>query len=382
VNGRDYKDYYKTLQVAKTADAKAIKSAFRKLARKYHPDQNPGDKAAEEKFKEVGEAYEVLSDKEKRAAYDRGPEAFFGQAGPGGGPGGGGPFTYQPFGQGPFGEHDTSSFGSMDDLFDLFGGGGARRQTGRAAAGERGRDLEYELTLSFDEALARVTTKINVRKAATCPTCRGSGAAPGTSPAMCPTCAGRGTVAVNEGFFSLSRPCPTCRGTGQVIPSPCPKCHGEGSIVETQAVTAKVPAGVSNGSRIRLRGKGEAGKRGGPAGDLYVVTKVTPHKFFRRKGADVLLDLPVTISEAALGADVHVPLPGGGTVTVKVPAGSEDGKTMRIRGKGAPKLKGSGRGDLLITIDLKVPKKLAADQRELLERFAELRKENVRAGLE
>jgi molecular chaperone DnaJ len=381
MNGRERKDYYKLLGVDKNADQKAVKAAFRKLARKYHPDANPGDKKAEENFKEINEAYEVLSDKEKRAAYDRGPEAFFGQAGPGGGPGGPGPFTYSPFGQGPFGEHDTGSFGSFDDIFDMFGGAGGRRG-GRATAGQRGRDLEYELSLSFDEALAGVSTKINVRKGVVCPTCHGVGAAPGTSPQTCPTCAGRGTVAVNEGFFSLSRPCPTCRGAGQIIPKPCPTCGGEGSVVETKPVTVKIPAGVSSGSRIRLRGKGEAGSRGGPAGDLFVVMKVAGHKFFRRKGADVLLDLPVTMTEAALGADVAVPVPSKGTVTVKVPSGTEDQKVLRIRGKGAPKLKGSGNGDLLITIKVKMPKKVTAEQRELLERFASARRENVRSDLE
>lgn len=379
MNGREHKDYYKVLGVEKSADEKAIKSAFRKLARRYHPDKNPDDKAAEEKFKEVNEAYEVLSDKEKRAVYDRGPEAFFGMGGPGGPGAGGFPpggFTFD-FGEGA---HDTASFGAFDDIFDLLGGG-ARRGAGRRAGGQRGADLAYEVNLSFDEALKGVNTKLNVRKRSTCPTCRGSGAAQGTSATTCPSCGGRGVVAQNQGFFSLSRPCPKCGGSGRVIEKPCPTCGGQGAVLETKPVTVKLPPGVNEGSKIRLAGKGEAGTGGGPAGDLYVVVHVTPHAFFKRKGADVSMDLPVTVDEAALGAEVPVPVPGGGKVTVKVPAGAESGKVLRVRGKGAPRLKGGGHGDLLVKIKVLTPTKLSAEQKELLKRFASSRGEDVRAHL-
>lgn len=382
MNGREYKDFYEALGVDRSADDKAIKAAFRKLARRYHPDKNPGDKDAEEKFKEINEAYEVLSDKTKREQYDLGPQAFFGAGGPGG-PGGAGGFTGAGFPPGgftvDFGDSDTSSFGSFSDIFDILGGAGTQTRGRRAA--RRGRDLTYELTLSFDDALRGVTTKINVRRQAQCPTCRGSGAAPGTGPVTCPTCGGRGVVAQNQGIFSLSRPCPQCGGSGQIIEKPCPTCGGQGAVAETKTVTVKIPPGVGDGSKIRIPAKGEAGLQSGPPGDLYVVTRVTPHRFFRRKGANVLLDLPVTIDEAALGADVAVPVPGGGTVKVKIPAGTEDGKTMRVRGKGTPKLRGGGAGDLLVTVRVKVPGKLTAEQKELLNRFASSRRDDVRAHL-
>jgi molecular chaperone DnaJ len=346
------KDLYETLGVARGASQDEIKKAYRKLARQYHPDANPGDASAEERFKEVQGAYDVLSDPEKRKQYDR-----FGAANGRPGPGGG--FT---FGEG----FDFADLGDLGDIFGgLFGRGRAQQQRG-----QRGRDLEVEVNLSFEDSLHGVETKIPVELETACRECGGSGAKPGTAPKLCPECHGRGVKAESQGLFALSQPCPRCRGNGTVIEDPCPKCRGTGRERRTKRYTVKIPAGVKDGSRIRLRGKGEVGWGGAEAGDLFVVTRVAPSKVYTRRGDDLVVDVPVPYSDAALGAKAEVPTPDG-PVTVKVKPGTTDGTLLRVKGKGAPKLKGSGRGDLLARVKLSVPKKLNKKQREL---FEELKK--------
>jgi molecular chaperone DnaJ len=345
---------YEVLGVAKNADADEIKKAYRKLARQHHPDANAGDKEAEERFKEVQNAYDVLSDPEKRKQYDT-----FGSTNGRGGPGGG--FTW-----------NTAEGFDFGDLGDILGGmfGGGMRGARAEPRGQRGNDVEVQVTLSFEDALHGVETKIPVTLELACHTCHGSGARPGTAPVICPQCGGRGVVAESQGFFSLSQPCPRCRGNGTVIEDPCPTCRGTGRERRTKRYTVKIPAGVKDGSRIRLKGKGEAGWGGAPAGDLYVVTRVEPSQVFTRRGDDLVVEVPVGFADAALGTTVPVPTPDG-DVKVKVPAGSEDGKLLRVKGKGAPKLKGSGRGDVLARLKIQVPKKPSKRERELLE---ELRK--------
>ena len=347
---------YETLGVAKNASADEIKKAYRKLARQYHPDKNPGDKAAEEHFKEVQNAYDTLSDPDKRTQYDT-----FGSAngrGPGQGPGG---FDWSAA--------EGFDLGNLGDLFGGMLGGGARggRQEPR---GQRGNDVEVQVNLSFEDALAGVETKIPVRLEVACHTCHGSGAKPGTAPKICPQCGGRGVVSESQGFFALSQPCPRCRGNGTVIEDPCPTCSGSGRERRTKRYTVKIPAGVKDGSRIRLKGKGEAGYGGAPAGDLYVITRVEPSKTFTRRGDDLVVEVPLSFADVALGTTVAVPTPDG-PVQVKVPSGSEDGKMLRVKGKGAPRLKGHGRGDVLVRLKIHVPKKPSKRERELLE---ELRK--------
>jgi molecular chaperone DnaJ len=344
------RDLYETLGVAKSASQDEIKKAYRKLARQYHPDANPGDASAEERFKEVQSAYDVLSDPEKRKQYDR----FGSQNGRGPGPGG---FNFEGF--------DVSDLGDLGDIFGgLFGSRGRAQQ--QRQRGQRGSDLEVEVRLSFDDSLKGVETKIPVELETSCRECGGSGAKPGTAPTLCPECRGRGVISESQGLFALSQPCPRCRGNGTVIEDPCPRCHGSGRERRTKRYTVKIPAGVKDGSRIRLRGKGEAGYGGAEAGDLYVVTRVEPSKLYTRRGDDLVVDVPVTYPEAALGAQVKVPTPEG-EVTVKVKSGTTDGTLLRVKGKGAPKLKGSGRGDVLARVKLTVPKKLSKKQRELIE---------------
>jgi molecular chaperone DnaJ len=347
------KDLYETLGVSKGASQDEIKKAYRKLARKHHPDATPGDAAAEERFKEVQTAYDVLSDPEKRKQYDRFGEAN-GRPGPGGG------FS---FGEG-------FDFGDLGDLGDIFSGifGGRGRQQQQQQRGRRGNDLEVEVRLSFEDSLRGVETTIPVQLDTACRECGGSGAKPGTAPTLCPECHGRGVVYESQGLFSLSQPCPRCRGNGTVIEDPCPRCRGTGRERRTKRYKVKIPAGVKDGSRIRLRGKGEAGYGGAEAGDLFVVTRVEPSKLYTRRGSDLVVDVPVTYPEATLGATVEVPTPDG-PVKVKVKPGTTDGTLLRVKGKGAPKLKGSGRGDLLARVKLTVPKKLTKKQRELLEQL-------------
>jgi molecular chaperone DnaJ len=365
VNGRKFKDYYAILGVEKGASQKDIKKAYHNLARKYHPDANPNNKNAEEKFKEISGAYEVLSDPKKRKEYDEGVR-FFESGGFTGG--------FQDYGFGaPF-----TDFRSFTDLFDMFGDfTGFQRGPQR----ERGKDLYYSIRLAFEDALKGVGTRINVSRNETCTTCRGSGAKPGTSPKVCPECQGRGVVAQNQGFFSLSRACPGCLGRGTIIESPCPTCHGSGRVAKIQKLTVKIPPGVKDGSKIRFRGKGNLGIGGGPPGDLYIITKVASHPLFKRDGSNILLEVPVTFTEAALGASIKVPTLDG-MVSLKIPAGTQDGKIFRLQGKGAAGLKGLGRGDMLVKIRVAVPDRLSAKEREILEKFAEVHKENPREHFE
>ena len=342
---------YDTLGVPKNASADEIKKAYRKLARTHHPDANAGDEAAEARFKEVQGAYDVLSDPEKRKQYDA-----FGATN-GRGPGGA---QFQDF-----------DFGNLGDLGDLFGGlfgnrGGARR----GPQPERGADLEAQVSLSFEDALRGVEVRVPVEVETACHTCGGSGAEPGTAPTVCPECGGRGVKADSHGLFALSQPCPRCRGNGTVVEHPCKTCRGSGRERTTKRYTVKIPAGAKDGTRIRLKGRGEPGRNGGPPGDLWVVTRVAPSATYERRGSDLIVDVPVTYPEAALGASVEVPTPEG-TISLKVPPGSQHGKLLKVKGHGAPKLKGGGKGDLLARLQLTVPAKVSKKERELLE---ELRK--------
>jgi molecular chaperone DnaJ len=366
------RDYYDVLGVKKSATQDEIKKAYRKLARQYHPDANPNDPKAEEKFKQVSSAYEVLSDVEKRKQYDAGPTSLFGQGAPRG--------AYQ-------GQQTPPMGGDWADLFgNLFGGGGfsgggfggfggGRRQR----APERGEDISVSIKLSFDDALKGVTTKISVPQTVSCEACGGSGAAPGTSPVTCPQCQGRGSINASQGFFSINQPCPSCGGVGTVIENPCATCQGTGTTRALKKFTVPLPAGVRDGTKIRLKGKGEPGRRGGPAGDLYVIAQVAESTLFERRGADLVVEVPVTMVEAALGATVRVPTPEG-SVGLKVPAGTQSGKMLKLKGKGAPRLGATGKGDLLARIKVLTPEDLSGSEKDLLKKFAESRKEDPRAG--
>jgi len=346
---------YDTLGVKKGASADEIKKAYRKLARKYHPDTNQGDKGAEERFKQVQTAYDVLSDEEKRKAYDR-----FGSTNGRGAPGPGGVNV-------DFGDFDWS--GDLGDILGgIFGnvrGGGGRRARPQAV---RGADVETEVRLSFEDSLRGAEAKVPVELTAACSQCGGTGAEPGTAPVICPECNGRGVVSESQGLFALSQPCPRCRGNGTVIEKPCSKCHGSGRERRRRTFSVKIKPGVKDRTRIRLKGKGEAGENGGPAGDLVVITRVAPSPTYERRGDDLVVQVPVSFPTATLGGKVEVPTPEG-TVSLKVPAGSEDGKLLRIKGRGAPKLSGSGKGDVLARLRIEVPKRLNKKERELLEEF-------------
>src|SRR5262245_34767096 len=351
---------YETLGVPKNASADEIKKAYRKLARQYHPDKNPGDAAAETRFKEVQHAYDVLSDPEKRKEYDRFGERN-GRPGPG-------PTNFD--------------FGDLD-LGDIFGGlfgGGRGRQQARPQRGQRGSDVEVDVRVSFEDALRGIEATVPVELELACNTCHGTGAAPGTAPKRCPECDGTGVVATSQGLFALQQPCPRCRGNGTVVETPCPTCKGSGRERRTKRYTVRIPAGVKDGTKIKLKGKGEAGWGGAPAGDLFVVTRVEPSKLYERRDDNLVLDVPVTFSEAAMGATVEIPTPEG-RVSLKVPAGSQDGKLLRVKGRGAPKLNGSGRGDLLARLRISVPSKLTKAEREALESFNKASHANPRERL-
>jgi molecular chaperone DnaJ len=350
-------DFYKTLGVAKNASQDEIKKAYRKLAREYHPDRNPGDKQAEERFKQIQEANSVLSDPEKRKQYDAG-DMF-----------GGGGFRFDP-------SAVRSGFGSVGDILsDLFGRGGAG-----GPQRERGRDLETEVRLSFDDAVNGTQVSVTVPIEAACPTCHGSGAKPGTSPITCPQCQGKGLETVGQGMFSISQPCSRCGGRGTVIEDPCPTCGGRGVTPQTKRYRVKVPAGVRDGSRIRLAGKGEPGLGGGPGGDLYVVTRVAPSPVFKRKGDHLEVEVPISIVEAVRGGTVEVPTLDG-TKQIRIPAGTSDGSVQRLRGEGPPKLSGSGRGDIHYRFRIEVPKSLSPEQQEAVERLAEVMNGDPRSEL-
>jgi molecular chaperone DnaJ len=337
------------LGVARGASDQEIKSAYRKLALQFHPDRNPNNPDAEEKFKEASEAYAILADGEKRSMYDR-----FGHAGVGGAAGGGGfdASVFQDFGD---------IFGEFFGFGDVFGQGGRRR-----SRTQRGADLREDVNLAFEEAVFGTETTVTVRRHETCEDCRGSGAASGKAPVTCRSCAGRGQVRYQQGFFSIARTCPTCQGTGSVITDPCPKCKGEGRVLRQRTVDAKVPAGVEDGTRIRFSGLGEGGLYGGPAGDLYVVLHVKEHTFFEREGNDLHCVIPISFVQAALGAEIAVPTLEGEQM-LKVPEGTQSGTTLRIRGKGVPMLNSRGKGDLFVEVRVQTPSKLNKRQRELLQ---------------
>jgi len=348
------RDYYEVLGVQRDADDQALKSAYRKLAHQHHPDKNPGDRAAEDKFKELTEAYAVLSDPEKRARYDR-----FGHQN--------GPSPFEGFG-GPFaaGANINDIFG---DIFSEMFGGGVR---GRQRARPRGSDLRYHLELSFEDAAFGTTARIQIPRPRRCDPCQGSGARPGTSPRSCPTCGGTGEIRLTQGFFSMARTCHHCGGSGRVIAEKCPSCGGQGQVREDANVEVKVPAGVDTGTRLKLSGEGEpAPAPGAQPGDLYVVVQVREHPIFRREDTEVVCEMPISFSQAALGAQIDVPTLDG-PVKMKVPAGTQSGKVFRLRGKGIPSLGGSGRGDQHVRVAVETPTHLTKEQKELLERFAEL----------
>jgi len=350
------KTLYDTLGVAKGASQDEIKKAYRKLARQYHPDKNPGDQEAEDRFKEVQGAYDVLSDEEKRKQYDR-FGATNGRPGPGG----------QNI------NYDFSGF-DVGDLGDLFGGifgGGTRGGTRAQRQPVRGDDVIAEVHLSFEDALHGSEVKVPVELTVSCRECGGTGARPGTAPVICPECNGRGVRSESQGLFALSQPCPRCRGNGTVIEQPCPKCHGSGRERRIKTYTVKIKPGVKDGTKIRLKGKGEAGENGGPAGDLIVVTRVASSDTYERRGDDLIVQVPVSFATATLGGKVDVQTPEG-LVTLKIPAGSEDGKLLRIKGRGAPRLNGSGKGDVLARVRIQVPKRVNKKEKELLEQLQEL----------
>jgi molecular chaperone DnaJ len=364
------KDLYKVLGVSKGASQDEIRRSYRKLARKYHPDANRDDPKAEERFKEIQHAYEILSNPEKRREYDEGPRTFFGTQGPGrGGPGGA----------------RVGDFSDLSDLFGDFGGLGDifGRSTRTREAPRKGEDVTISVNLSFKNALNGVTTRVSVPVEEECGDCRGTGAAPGTVPRPCPECGGRGVRSRDQGFFALSEPCPRCGGQGTIIERPCPTCGGDGRLRKAKQVTVRIPAGAKDGMKIRIPGRGSAGRRGGPAGDLYVVTRVAEHAVFKRRGDDFVVEVPISFDEAALGAEIEVPRPEGGTVKLRLPAGTPEGKQFRVRGAGAPKARkrGGERGDLMVQTRLVVPRKLKRREREILEALAEERDENVREEL-
>jgi molecular chaperone DnaJ len=346
------KTLYDTLGVAKNASQDEIKKAYRKLAREFHPDKNAGDKDAEERFKEVQTAYDVLADADKRKQYDR-TGSQNGRTGAGGS-------------NADFGNVDFGNFDIGDLLGGIFGGragGGAGAQRRQPV---RGNDVEAVVHLSFEDSLGGAEAKIPVELTVACRECGGTGAQPGTAPVICPECNGRGVKAESQGLFALSQPCPRCRGNGTVIEKPCPNCHGSGRERRLKTYTVKIKPGVKDGTRIRLKGKGEAGQHGGPAGDLIVVTHVADSPVYERRGDDLIVEVPVSFSSAALGDKVEVPTPEG-PVSLKIPAGSEDGKLLRIKGRGAPRLNGSGKGDVLARVRIQVPKRMNKKERELLE---------------
>jgi molecular chaperone DnaJ len=347
------RDYYEVLGVARHAAESELKSAYRKLALQHHPDRNPGDKSAEERFKEAAEAYAVLSDPQKRAAYDR-----FGHAGVSGASGGIDPSTFVGF------EDILGGLGDVFGLGDLFGGG--RRRGGP----QQGSHLRYDLEISFEEAARGTETSIQFPRAESCEVCRGSGAAAGSGPTACPTCGGRGQLRYQQGFFTVARTCNQCRGTGQIIAKPCAVCHGEGRVMKQRKMTVKIPGGIDTGQRLRIQGEGEHGVQNGPPGDLYVVVQVQDHAFFRREGNDLYCEMPLHFPTLALGGEIKVATLLGEPEPLKVPEGTVTGTTFRLRGKGLPDVGGRGKGDLFVTVHATTPKKLTKEQRQLLESLA------------
>lgn len=347
-------DFYETLGVAKGADQRELKSAFRKLAMKFHPDKNPDDHDAERRFKEINEAYETLKDPQKRAAYDQFGHAAFEQGGPGG-----------------FGGAGAGGFSDIfEDIFgEMMGGGRARRSSGGR---ERGADLRYNMEITIEEAFEGKTAQIRVPSSVQCDECSGSGAKPGTAPSTCGTCHGSGRVRASQGFFSVERTCPSCHGRGEMISDPCNKCSGQGRVTEERSLSVNIPAGIEDGTRIRLSGEGEAGMRGGPTGDLYIFLSVKPHEFFQRDGADLYCTVPLSMTTAALGGQFDVVTLDGAKTRVKVPEGTQAGRQFRLKSKGMPVLRSNQMGDLYIQISIETPQRLTKRQRELLEEFESL----------
>lgn len=347
-------DYYELLGLGRDADEAALKKAYRKLAMQYHPDRNPGDAEAETRFKEVNEAYEILKDPERRAAYDRFGHAAFEQGGPGGG------------------GFDFSNFagGAFADIFDeMFGMGGGGRRGGGAA---RGADLRYNLDITLEEAFAGKQAEITIPTTVACDTCKGSGAEPGTQPTACGTCHGHGKVRAQQGFFTIERTCPTCQGRGRVIKSPCKACHGSGRTHREKTLSVTIPAGVEDGTRIRLAGEGEAGAQGAPGGDLYIFLQVQPHRFFQRDGANLFCRCPIPMTKAALGGTIEVPTIEGARTRISVPSGTQSGQQFRLRGKGMSVLRSPARGDMFVEVMVETPVNLTERQKELLREFAEI----------
>jgi molecular chaperone DnaJ len=359
---KDYveKDYYKVLGVAKDATTADIKKAYRKLARQYHPDANKGDVAAEEKFKEISEAYDVLSDDKRRKEYDEARSLF------GGGLRGAGAGGF-PFDLGDLLGNQGGGGGLGDILGGIFNRGRTQAPP-TPGTGRRGQDIETEAAISFMQSIEGVTIPLRMTSEQPCRSCSGTGAKAGTTPRVCPECSGTGQISRNQGGFAFSEPCRACKGRGLVVDDPCPTCHGSGRAASTRTLQARIPSGVRDGMRIRLKGKGAPGERGGPAGDLYVVVHVKPHPIFGRDGDNLTVTVPVTFPEAVLGAEIKVPVLGGMPVTVKLPAGSANGRTLRVRGKGAP-VRDGGRGDLLVTFEVAVPVNLSDDAKAALENF-------------
>ncbi len=363
-------DYYKTLGVNKGASQEEVKKAYRKLARQYHPDRNQGDKQAEERFKEISQAYDVLGDPEKRKQYDSGTGPFaMGGGGPGGGFGGFGNFDF-----------DASSMG--DILSNLFGGGGGGRARRARSRPEKGQNLETEVQISFDQAISGAQVSLSVPTSGVCSTCHGTGAKPGTTPKVCPRCEGRGIETQGQGMFSISQPCSRCGGSGTVIEDPCPTCGGSGAVRTVKRFKVNIPPGVKDGSKIRVPGKGEEGLRGGPPGDLYVVTRVAPSPVFKRKGDHLEVEVPLTIPEALRGAEVKVPTLAGAK-TLRVKPGTKHGSVQRLRGEGPPKLGSQppAKGDIHYRFFIEVPEQLTPEQQEAVEALAKVMDGDPRASL-
>ncbi len=351
------RDYYEVLGVGRDADEKAIKSAFRKMAKEYHPDRNQGDDTAEQKFKEINEAYEVLKDQQKRAAYDQfGHSAF-----EGGGFGGGGAGFDSDFG--------ASMSDIFDDLFgDFMGGGGQRRHKPRSSQ-ERGSDLRYNMEISLVDAFTGKTAEISVPSSIHCDSCNGTGAKKGTSPSVCSSCAGLGKVRASQGFFTIERTCSQCHGRGEVISDPCKDCSGSGRITKERVLSVNIPAGVEDGTRIRLAGEGEAGLRGGPSGDLYIFLTIAPHEIFSRDGADIFCQVPISMITAALGGQIEVPTVNGERTRMKIPEGTDTAKQFRLKAKGMPVLRSKSTGDMYVQVEVETPKNLSRRQKDLLKDF-------------
>jgi molecular chaperone DnaJ len=363
------RDYYEVLGAARGASADELKKAYRSKAKELHPDRNSDNPKAEDQFKEVNEAYEVLKDADKKAAYDRYGHAAF--------DGGMGAARGRP-GQGGNGDFASAFSDVFEDLFGDFMGG--QRGGGGRSRAQRGSDLRYNLRVTLEEAFAGVQKTINVPASVACEGCRGSGAEGGAEPITCPTCSGMGKVRAQQGFFTVERTCPTCNGMGQTIKNPCKKCAGAGRVEQERALSVNIPAGVETGTRIRLAGEGEAGLRGGPAGDLYIFIEVREHSIFQREGVHLFCRVPVTMATAALGGEVEVPTIDGGKSRVKVPGGSQTGKQMRLRSKGMPALRGGGLGDMLIELAVETPVNLTGKQKELLREFEKMSEDNNPEG--